>query len=155
MDGYSRKNQTLRAGERDLNIVRASSPQVTRSAGEAARSSSVERPSRADEDKLARIKDLNALSSVFESVKKSCADFQAQVEEQRAVTKRELEDLSKQILSVKQEAELAKSERLKQKLDSFITTYNDNELAHSNSFKEIEKTLKEICERMEQFESLL
>jgi hypothetical protein len=157
MEAYTRKIQTLRAGEKDINVVRASSPQARASSVTPAnRSQSVDRKKSATEDeKIARIKDLQTVSKVVDAVKSSVSALQTQLAEHRTEVKKEVDELNKQVLAVKQEADQAKTERLKQKLDSFINSYNQNEVAHSDSFKEVEKALREVAERLDQFESLL
>lgn len=149
MESYNRKVHTLRAGEKDINVVRSASPQHQ----------SVQSVQHVQPDqginKLVRVKDLQDITHVIETLTASISSLKDQLNECKTDSKKEIEEVSKQINNLKQETEQTKSERLKQKLDSFINTYNQNEVSHSDAFKDLDKALNNVVSRLEHVESLL
>lgn len=164
MDSYFRKTQNLKAGEKEPSIVRACSPALNN------RTQSVEPQQRClreprkidDEAKIVRQKDLlnvqkelQNLNLKIDVINNSLESVKDQSLKDSLSVKAQFDQLDKTIQSITKETELAKSDRLKQKLDTFIDAYNANEIAHSNSLKELEKELKIIHERVGDVEDLL
>lgn len=156
MESYFRKSHNLKAGEKDMSVSRTASPQpVNRSRSVDPKVRDEVLTERHEAKKVAYqtdvqecVKKVNEVKDAVEEVKKCIKDHQEDV-----VVR--VDELHKQIGNVKQDNEQTKSERMKQKLDDFITKYNDNEKAHSDAMVTIEKCVKEVDERLEAVENVL
>ena len=152
-DSYFKKAAVLKAGDRDVAIVRASSPQPRSQSVERSVSASVEK--KLEDDKIARIKDVQAVSARVEAAKELVNELHASNQASVRDLDRKIVELTESLNAVRLEADQTKTERLKQKLDSFIGAYNDNETAHSNMFHELQEMLKAVELRLSKVEELL
>ena len=152
MDSYFRKAQTLKAGEKDVAVVRAASPQPAIN-----RSQSIDKRVERDvtNKKVAYQADVMDVVKKVEEVKNCVVVLQNSVKAHQDEVSAKVDELHKQIGTVKQDTEQTKSERMKQKLDSFITSYNENEKAHSDSLVVINKEMAELEERVKTVENVL
>lgn len=155
MDSYLRKKHNLAVGEKDASVVRASSPQP------ASRSVSAEPPKRnvsivdnkvEGPKKVAYKADLKELVDAISSVKNVIEDVKKHSDEGKEELKQKLQALSNQIDNIKADTEQTKAERLKSKLDNFISKYNQNEDAHSNALAVLEKDLSSMDKRIKDVE---
>lgn len=163
MDTYFRKAQNLKAGEKEPSVVRACSPANNRSQSiEPVKREGREIKKIDDDAKIVRQKDLlninkeiQNLNNKLDVLNSSLENAKDQFLKDSLSVKSQYEQLEKAMQSVAKESELAKADRLKQKLDSFIDAYNNNEMAHSEALKEIEKNIKSINDRVLDVEELL
>lgn len=162
MDQYLKKLDRLKAGERNPSVVRASSRSnsvepvsrtvefVVEEKGSAGMSSSS-----SQNRKVAYLKDINDLNVCIDKLKDVVSQVKEAMDAINQDLRGKLEELGKQVENVKLDTEQTKSERIKQKLDSFITNYNQNETAHSDVLKSIELEIKELSKRLVDVESVL
>lgn len=166
MDQYLKKLDRLKAGERNPSVVKSRSNSIEprpREAkdievlSESANFGMVARENQAEfkNKKVAYQKDVVEVSLCVENVKNIVCALKETIEETNKELRNKIDELSKQIENVKLDTEQTKSERIKQKLDNFITNYNQNETAKSDVFKALETEIKNLSNRLGEIENVL
>lgn len=69
--------------------------------------------------------------------------------------KKLVDELNKRIDSMKIDEEQTKAERVKNKLDNFITLYNENENIHSSTFIDLNKEIQKLHKRLSAIEDMV
>lgn len=162
MDQYLKKIERLKSGERSSSVVRSRSASVeppkrtpVENKEEESQPVSVVRSNSVVNRKVAYQKDIEVLGHCIESLRNSISDVKSSIEQNNQDLRSKIDDVVKQLENVKQDTEQTKSERIKQKLDSFINNYNQNEASHSDILKGIENEIKELNKRLESVEEVL
>jgi molecular chaperone GrpE (heat shock protein) len=150
MESYLRKSAVLKAGDKEMSVSRASSPQPV------SRSQSIDVSTR----EVREVREIKpdrkvAYQCDVADIKKSIETLQNTVQLQQSDTLSKIVEIQNLLASMKQDAEQTKTERLKQKFDTFINSYNDNEKAHSETIMSLDKELKCMHERMVVVEDVL
>lgn len=152
MDNYLKKIGNLKSGERSMSVSRSASPQPeTRSYSVANEELKQQSSQNMPVKKVVLKEDFNNLVVSVENIKSQLLVF---VEEQ---SKRN-EELNSQFVSLKKDVlindQQSKTERLKEKLDSFINKYNDNEISHSDHIRAVEKEILNLDNRVKSLEEM-
>lgn len=152
MDNYLKKIGNLKSGERSMSVSRSASPQPeTRSYSVANEELKQQSSQNMPVKKVVLKEDFNNLVASVENIKSQLLVF---VEEQ---SKRN-EELNSQFVSLKKDVlindQQSKTERLKEKLDSFINKYNDNEISHSDHIRAVEKEILNLDNRVKSLEEM-
>jgi hypothetical protein len=160
MEQYLKKLDRLKAGERQPSVVKSRSNSVepvARSVDPVSeeRNSIVSSSSGSLSRKVAYQKDIVDLNGCIDKLAGVVCQVKEAMEGVSQDLKSKLDDLSKQVENVKLDTEQTKSERIKQKLDSFINNYNQNETAHSDVLKSLEMEIKELSKRLNEVENVL
>jgi molecular chaperone GrpE (heat shock protein) len=145
MESYLRKSAVLKAGDKEMSVSRASSPQPVN------RSQSIDATKEKKEVRVCKV----AYQVDVQEIKKTIESLQNAVEKQQEDTTNKITEIQNLISSMKQEADQTKTDRLKQKFDTFINSYNDNEKAHSETIMSLDKEIKTLNERLEVVEEVL
>lgn len=90
-----------------------------------------------------------------EEIKKTADELNKNIVQNKEETKKTIDELNKKIDSMKTDDELTKAEKVKNKLDNFITLYNENENIHSAAFIELNKELQKLNKRISNIEEMI
>jgi hypothetical protein len=153
MDNYLKKIGNLKSGERSMSVSRSASPQpdIRRNSVEKTedlkQSSSQSMPVK----KVVLKEDFNNLVSTVENIKNQLLVFVEESNKRNEELNVNFSSLRKEVLVNDQQS---KTERLKEKLDNFINKYNDNEIAHSDHIRAVEKEIYTLDSRVKSLEEM-
>jgi len=157
MDSYLKKINNLRASDRSQSASRSRGPSAEPGPRVPVPVPVPVPPEKktTEEPKVSKISKKVAYKSDIEEVKKM-------VEESKIISmavRSQVEEVKKSVMSKmdehqaslerdckKKQEEVNNCEKLKDKLDNFISSYNENEVAHSTLMKKVEDRLKNIEE---------
>jgi len=151
MESYFRKSHALKSGERDMSVVKSQSRSQSI---EPVRSRSIDVNPVDPSVQTKEVKKVAYQNDVCE-LKKSVEEVKNLVNAKQNDISTKVEELQKLINESKQDQEQAKAERTKQKLDSFVVAYNENEKAHSDALLALQNIIDGLSERIKVVEEIL
>jgi phage-related minor tail protein len=147
MEHYLQTSKNLKRGER-----RAGSVEPVSRSGSVDRHLSVENKNKDESEtkkkKVAYKTEIIDLTAKLEDIQKDNNIIHTDLVNQ-------LEDIKKSIESLKNTDEQNNSTKLKIKLDNFINSYNENELAHSEELKHLSQEINKLNQRLNDVEEVL
>lgn len=139
MENYFKTSKNLKRSDRDLSVVRRSN-----SIEPPPRNTDIHQEQKIEKKKIAYKTDIVELKEKLEEIKNERSNLIEQIDE-----------LKNTIEKLKTDEEQTKTERLKIKLDNFINSYNENEIAHSEEIKNLQIELNELNLRLKDVEEIL
>jgi len=152
MESYFNKLENLKSGERSMSVSRASSPQPLKKESSESKVDNNQNSSQRVVRKVVYKDDLNELVLNVEKLKNQLKAIEEDNREKHNVVVEQLQSLKKDISLGDQQS---KTERLKEKLESFINKYNENMVYNSDVIKNLDTKINELNNRLQSVEEII
>lgn len=164
MDSYLRRQHVLKSGEKDISIVKSRANSLEPPARNFNLDVKKDKDNNEEKNKEGNVKgikrEINPLgkiaykddiNNVHDKIRFIQDDVLNKVDKSLKDLDEKLKVLSNKIEDKEQHSE---NERVKIKLDNFISTYNNNEISHSDKIGLLEKNIFELNEKINDIESV-
>jgi|688.fasta_scaffold72748_5 hypothetical protein len=153
VENLKRPNQSIANVSRSTSVSRSASPQPQSSVQNDEHKLEVREVREVREvKKLVYKNDLVELSKNIETVKNDLNVLNSGLNDKLNSLASQMQNLKNELI-VQQEQ--SKTEKLKDKLNDFISKYNENEISHSDNIKQLETSLNELDVRVKDIELIL